>query len=149
MPEAGLEGHPSSPDDELCNDVDPSSSNVREPCIGLLHALSELATRKRALDVEQFEIATTAYLDDALDAFWVTRRSCDLLAIVVQKTQSTTGDEEAIKCKALVAYSILANPDDITCTSLSELSIVMIRALYPGIRPWCPETLPQFVAVVD
>ena len=133
MPEAGLVGHPSSPDDELCNDVNLLSSNLMEPCRDLLYALSELAARKHALDAERLEIAPVAYQEAVLNAVWVTRRNCDLLALAVQEAQPETGDDEAIRRDVLIFYSARVNPDSATLTSLSELPVGTVRALYPAV----------------
>ncbi len=113
-----------------------SSFNMAEPCRDLLHALSELAARKHALDAEQLESASPAYLAAALNGVWETRRRCDLLALAVQKTQPETGNDAAIKRDVLVRYSALANPDDVTLTSLSEFLVATVRPLYPAAVSW-------------
>lgn len=108
------------------------SFNVAEPCRDLLHALAELAARKHALDAEQLENASPAYLAAALNGLWETRRDCDLLALAVQKAQPETRNDAAIKRDVLVRYSALANPDDRTLTSLSEFLVGTVRPLYPA-----------------
>ncbi len=133
MTKAVEEARPTTVSVDLYDGINDVPSSMTEPCTGLLSALSELATRKHALDAEQLETASPAHLAAALDAVWEIRRHCDLLALAVQKAQPETGNDVAIKRDVLIFYSTRVNPDDATLPLLSELVLGTVQALYPAV----------------